>query len=79
MSGFWLTLNTVTAILPPLLASEAGLSSTETTIVLSVAYLMLAGGYISAGVLSQKVGRRPFLAVTGGARPSSARSSTTGC
>jgi MFS family permease len=65
MSGFWLSLNTVTAILPGLLASRVELTSTETTGVLSVAYLVLAGGYLAAGVVSQRIGRRPFLMITG--------------
>ncbi len=65
MSGFWLSLNTVTALLPGLLRSQVGLTSTQTTIVLSIAYTVLAVGYLVAGVVSQVTGRRPFLMLSG--------------
>lgn len=65
MSGFWLTLNTVSAILPGLLGSEMGLSGTNVSIVLIIAFLALTVGYVVAGVISQRVGRRPFLLVAG--------------
>lgn len=65
MSGFWLTLNTVSAILPGLLGSEMGLSGTNVPIVLIIAFLALTVGYVVAGVISQRVGRRPFLLVAG--------------
>jgi MFS family permease len=61
MTGFWLTLNMVSAVLPGLLGSELGLSGTSTSVVLIIAYLALTGGYVAAGVISQRVGRRPFL------------------
>lgn len=61
MSGFWLTLNTVSAILPGLLESTVGLSGNEFTITLIVAYLVLAVSYVAAGTTSQRMGRRPFL------------------
>lgn len=61
MAGFWLTLYTASAMLPGLLTSELGLSGTELTITLSVAFLILAGAYMAAGVISQRVGRRPYL------------------
>ncbi len=61
MGGFWLTLYTASAMLPGLLTSELGLSGTRLTITLSIAFLVLAGGYMAAGVISQKVGRRPYL------------------
>ncbi|MBB4935292.1 MFS family permease [Lipingzhangella halophila] len=67
MSGFWLSLNTVSAIMPGLLADPVGLSGTESNALLGVAYLVLAGGYVAAGVVSQKTGRRPFLMVSGAA------------
>lgn len=65
MSGFWLSLNTVTAILPGLLDTQVGLSSNEGTAVLCVAFLVLAGSYLAAGVISQRIGRRPFLLGSG--------------
>ena len=65
MSGFWLSLQTVAAILPGLLGSQVGLSQTNTTITLVVANVVLVGGYIASGVISQRVGRRPFLIAYG--------------
>lgn len=65
MSGFWLSLNTVTAILPGLLESQVGLGSTEVTLLLSVVFVILGGGYLAAGTLSQRIGRRPFLIYSG--------------
>ena len=61
MSGFWLTLNMVSAVLPGLLGSEIGLSGTSVSVVLIVAFLALTVGYVVAGVVSQRIGRRPFL------------------
>lgn len=61
MAGFWLTLYTASAMLPGLLTSELGLTGTELTITLSIAFLVLAGGYMAAGMISQRVGRRPYL------------------
>ncbi len=65
MTGFWLTLQTVAAILPSLLGSQVGLSQTNTTITLVVSNVVLVGGYIASGVISQRVGRRIFLIVYG--------------
>jgi MFS family permease len=61
MSGFWLTLYTAAAMLPGLLTSELKLSPTNLTITLVIAYVILAAGYIAAGVTSQRIGRRLFL------------------
>ena len=61
MAGFWLTLYTASAMLPGLLTSVLKLSGTELTITLSIAFLILAGGYMAAGVISQRVGRRPYI------------------
>ncbi|MGF1472131.1 MAG: MFS transporter [Rubrobacteraceae bacterium] len=61
MGGFWLTLYVPSAMLPGLLTGELGLSGTNLTITLTIAFLVLAGGYMAAGVISQRVGRRPFL------------------
>ena len=65
MTGFWLSLQTVAAILPGLLGSQVGLSQPSTTIRLVVANLVLVGGYLASGVISQRVGRRPFLIAYG--------------
>lgn len=61
MSGFWLTLYTTAAMLPGLLTSELGLSGTQLTFTLVIAYLVLAAAYMAAGVISQRIGRRLFL------------------
>ena len=66
MSGFWLSLNTVSAVLPGLLGSQVGLSSTEVTITLVIAFLVLFFGFVGAGALSQRTGRRLLLMVLGG-------------
>ncbi len=65
MTGFWLTLQTVAAILPGLLGNPVGLSKTNVTITLVVSNVVLAGGYIAGGVISQRTGRRPFLIAMG--------------
>jgi MFS family permease len=65
MSGFWLTLQTASTILPGLLADPVGLSKTNVTITLVIANVILAGGYIVAGVTSQRIGRRAFLIANG--------------
>jgi MFS family permease len=64
MNGLWLTLQTVAAVLPGVLATT-GLSSTQVTITLVIAYLVLTPVIIGAGALSQVTGRRPFLMAIG--------------
>ncbi len=64
MGGFWLTLYVPSAMMPGLLTSELGLSGTSLTITLTIAFLALAGGYMAAGAISQRTGRRPFLIVS---------------
>ena len=62
MSGFWLSLQPVAASLPMLLGGKGvGLSSRTTTLILVVAYLVLAAADVLAAVLSQRIGRRRFL------------------
>jgi MFS family permease len=65
MNGLWLTLQTVAAVLPGVLEGT-GLSSTQVTVTLVVAYLVLAPVIVAAGALSQVTGRRPFLMAVGG-------------
>ena len=65
MTGFWLTLQTASTILPGLLGDPVGLSKTNVTITLVIANVILAGGYIVAGVTSQRIGRRAFLIANG--------------
>jgi len=66
MSGFWLSLNTVSAVLPGLLRSQVGLSNTNVTITLVIAYITVALAFVGAGVLSQRIGRRTLLMWLGG-------------
>lgn len=65
MTGFWLSLNTVTAILPEMLKDPVGLSDTEASLALMVAALANAAGYLTVGWLAQRFGRRPFLIAWG--------------
>lgn len=66
MSGFWLSLNTVTAILPGILSGESwGLNGTKRSFIFVVAYLLVAVGYVVAANTSQRTGRRPFLMAWG--------------
>ncbi|MDP9474475.1 MAG: MFS transporter [Actinomycetota bacterium] len=60
MSGLWLSLQTVAAVLPGVLGNAAGLSSTQVTVTLVVAYLVLTPVIIASGAISQVIGRRPF-------------------
>ncbi|WP_240432657.1 MFS transporter [Rubrobacter indicoceani] len=66
MSGFWLSLQAIAAVLPGVLGrEESGLSYTEVTLALVISYVVVAGVYLPAGMLSQRVGRRPFLIASG--------------
>jgi MFS family permease len=61
MTGFWLSLNTVSAILPETLKDTVGLSDTNATLALMIAALANVGGYMAVGYLAQRFGRRTFL------------------
>ncbi|MFF5989125.1 MFS transporter [Prauserella flavalba] len=62
MTGFWLSLQPIAASLPLLLGKNGlGMSSRSVTLVLVVAYLLLAVVDVAAAVLSQRIGRRRFL------------------
>lgn len=66
MSGFWLSLQTIAAVLPGVLGrEESGLSDTGVTLALVFAYVVVTGAYLPAGMLSQRTGRRPFLIASG--------------
>jgi MFS family permease len=65
MTGFWLSLNTVVAVLPELLKDPIGLSDTEASLALMVAAVANAAGYLAVGWLAQRFGRRPFLIAWG--------------
>lgn len=66
MTGFWLSLQPASAALPALLAGETGgLSPRQTTLVLTVAFVLLAPVQVASGVLSQRIGRRQFVIGSG--------------
>ena len=64
MTGFWLSLNASLAVMPGLLVTQMGVRGINLTIVLVVAYVVLAGVYIVGGAISQRIGRRPYLIVS---------------
>jgi MFS family permease len=65
MTGFWLSLNTVTAILPGVLTDTIGLSDTQASFTLMIAALANVAGYLVVGSVAQRFGRRPFLIAWG--------------
>ncbi|MQA11452.1 MAG: MFS transporter [Pseudonocardiaceae bacterium] len=60
MTGVWLTLFMVSAVLPEVLKSAVGLSDGKVTTAVLLASAAAVGGYLAAGVLSQRYGRRPM-------------------
>ncbi|HEU4617514.1 MAG TPA: MFS transporter [Gammaproteobacteria bacterium] len=65
MSGIWLGLNMVSAVLPRLLRNPVGLADNDVNVVLFLSYAVLALGYVGAGVLSQRIGRRTYFILAG--------------
>ena len=65
MTGLWITLFMVSAVLPGLLKSEVGLSAMQATTTVLIANVVLILGYVGAGILSQRAGRRPFFIAFG--------------
>ncbi|NLU71881.1 MFS transporter [Streptomyces sp. HNM0575] len=66
MTGFWLTQNMVTLFLPAsALPKTLGLTGTQLTTTLLIAYFCLVFSYIGAGLLGQRIGRRTFFMVVG--------------
>ena len=63
MTGFWLSLNASLAVMPPFLATQLGIRGTNLTIMLVVAYVVLAVVYVIGGAVSQRIGRRAYLMV----------------
>jgi MFS family permease len=61
MTGFWLSLNASLAVMPAFLAVHMGVRGTNLTIMLVVAYVVLAGVYVIGGAVSQVIGRRIYL------------------
>ncbi|GGF30621.1 MFS transporter [Subtercola lobariae] len=65
MTGLWFLLNTVTALIPQVLTKTVKLTSSESTLVFMVTWLVLTGMYVVGGVISQRIGRRTYLIATG--------------
>lgn len=66
MTGFWLTQNLVTLFLPTtVLGDFVGLSNTELTTTLLIAYACLVLSYIVSGIIGQRIGRRRFFIGSG--------------
>jgi MFS family permease len=66
VSGFWLSLQPVAAVLPGLLGrGRLGFSPQTVTLMVAVAYLVFAAVSIGAGALSQRIGRRTFFVAMG--------------
>lgn len=66
MTGFWLTQNLVTLFLPTtVLRDFVGLSDTQLTVTLLIAYACLVVSYICSGLLGQRFGRRTFFIAAG--------------
>jgi MFS family permease len=66
MTGFWLTQNIVTLVLPTtVLRNILGLGGFQVTLTLLISYVVLFGSYIVSGVISQKIGRRTFFLILG--------------
>lgn len=66
MTGIWFVQNAVSSILPEQLIDPIGLDSVEVKIVQILSYAVLIGGYLGAGILSQRIGRRRFFLVAAG-------------
>jgi MFS family permease len=68
MTGFWLTQNIVTLLLPTtVLKTFLKLSNTQLTVTLLIAYACLIVSYICSGVIAQRIGRRRFFMILGAA------------
>lgn len=66
MTGFWTTQNLVTLFLPTtVLRTFVGLTNTQITVTLLIAYACLVGSYIGSGLLGQLIGRRRFFVISG--------------
>ncbi|NUR86535.1 MAG: MFS transporter [Nonomuraea sp.] len=64
-TGLWFTSYMLTAVLPGLMKSRAGLGPNEVTLTLVVANALVILVYLGAGVLSQRIGRKPLLLAGG--------------
>lgn len=65
LSGAWFTLNAVTSVLPGVLLNVRGVSDVTLTDAQLVTHLILVVAFVAAGMLGQRIGRRPTLALFG--------------
>ena len=65
MTGVWLTLQAVLSTLPSVLIQQKHLPATDVTTGLLIANVVLAFGYMGAGLLSQRLGRKPLFIAFG--------------
>jgi len=65
MTGLWLLLDCVTALIPGVLASRAQLSSSQITVALIIMYSAITIVFLIGGRLSQRFGRRTYFIATG--------------
>ncbi|VVE11751.1 LysR family transcriptional regulator [Pandoraea cepalis] len=66
MTGFWLTQNIVGLFLPTgILLKRLHLTPLQMTATLMMAYSVLCFGYVGAGILGQRFGRRKMLSIIG--------------
>ncbi|MEX3959780.1 MFS transporter [Trinickia sp. EG282A] len=67
MTGFWLTQNVVGLFVPTgVLLKTLHLTAFQMTATLMISYTVLCFGYVGAGVLGQRIGRRTMLSLIGG-------------
>ncbi|MDJ0419873.1 MFS transporter [Rhodococcus opacus] len=60
MTGVWFGSNVVSVILPQILREDVGISVSGATGVWIICQIVLIGGYLASGLISQKIGRRAF-------------------
>jgi MFS family permease len=60
MTGVWFGSNVVSVLLPQILRENVGISVSGATGVWIICQLVLVGGYLASGWISQKIGRRAF-------------------
>ena len=65
MTGFWLTSDMISAVVPGMLHTVAKLSESSVTLTILLSEVVLFAAYLVAGVLSQRFGRRKYLMVSG--------------
>ncbi|RFU70893.1 MFS transporter [Peribacillus saganii] len=65
MSGIWFTFNSIASALPGILTNYLKISGTTVTSGLLIINVILIFTYILGGMISQKVGRKPFLVTMG--------------